>query len=539
MPIWTKVLGIGFALLALNASLSFHNIWPTLWVHLRPELSVEAAAILLFVAIRSAWFGAMSMPTRYLIATALLFLVLGRYVDVTAPALYGRPINFYWDAQHIPRVAAMILKDDHAWLVIISMLALTLVAVCLFMGLSYVLAVLSRAVQRPQTRLCLGSLAASVLTLYAIGMASREVATERWFSIPVSWMYVRQLSFAHAALVGHPSDGRFAPGQSLNSDFAQLKGRDAYLIFLESYGEIVFNEATIAQALVPAFKALSESAEKDGWHAVTASYESPTFGGASWLSHATLMTGAWIAEQDKYQLLLTTDRRSLVQHFQDAGYRAVALMPGLKMAWPEGAFYNYDKIWNATALKYRGPTFGWWRIPDQYSLARFYNAEGANNDRQPLFVFFTTITSHMPFIPTPPYQIDWSRLLSSTPYDEDMLLSALDVSLDWDDLRTAYTRAIEYDLHVLGDLLRITAHQKPIIIVLGDHQPPALVAGAGASWLVPVHIFAREEAILQPFIDSGFRRGLRPKGPALGRLDQLHGLILRGFDSGWRKEIYD
>ena len=251
------------------------------------------------------------------------------------------------------------------------------------------------------------------------------------------------------------------------------------------------------------------------------------------------MTGAWIAEQDKYQLLLTTDRRSLVQHFQDAGYRAVALMPGLKMAWPEGAFYNYDKIWNATALKYRGPTFGWWRIPDQYSLACFYNAEGANNDRQPLFVFFTTITSHMPFIPTPPYQIDWSRLLSSTPYDEDMLSSALDVSLDWDDLRTAYTRAIEYDLHLLGDLLRITAHQEPIIIALGDHQPPALVAGAGASWLVPVHIFAREEAILQPFIDFGFRRGLRPKGPALGRLDQLHGLILRGFDSGWRKEIYD
>ena len=120
-----------------------------------------------------------------------------------------------------------------------------------------------------------------------------------------------------------------------------------------------------------------------------------------------------------------------------------------------------------------------------------------------------------------------------------MLSSALDVSLDWDDLRTAYTRAIEYDLHVLGDLLRITAHQEPIIIALGDHQPPALVAGAGASWLVPVHIFAREEAILQPFINSGFRRGLRPKGPALGRLDQLHGLILRGFDSGWRKEIYD
>ena len=539
MPNWTKALGIVFALSALNASLSFHNIWPTLWVRLRPELSVEAAALLLFVAVRSAWFDAMSMPTRYLIATVLSVLALGRYVDVTAPALYGRPINLYWDVQHIPRVTAMIFEVGHAWLVIISMLALTLVAVCLFTGLSYVLAVLSQAVQRPQTRLCLGSLAASVLTLYAIGMASREVATERWFSIPVTWMYVRQINFAYDALIAQASDDLSAPSQHLNSDLARLKGGDTYLVFLESYGATVFSEATPSRGLVPAFKALSESSEKNGWHAVTALYESPTFGGASWLSHATLMTGAWVAEQDKYQLLLTTNRQSLVQYFQDAGYRAVALMPGLKMAWPEGAFYNYDKIWNATALKYRGPTFGWWRIPDQYSLARFYNAEGANNDRQPLFVFFATITSHMPFTPTPPYQIDWSRLLSSTPYDEDMLSSAQDVSIDWNDLRNAYTRAVEYDLHVLADLLRITAHQEPIIIALGDHQPPALVAGADATWLVPVHIFAREEAVLQPFIDSGFRRGLYPKSTALGRLDQLHGLILRGFDSGWRKETYD
>ena len=188
MPNWTKVLGIGFALLALNASLSFHNIWPTLWIHPRPELSVEAAAILLFIAIRSAWFRAMSTPTRYLIVTILSFLVLGRYVDVTAQALYGRPLNFYWDAQHVPRVAAMILKADHAWLVIINMLALTLGAIFLFMGLSYVLSVLARAVQKPQIRLCFGSLATSLLTLYAIGMASRDVATERWFSTPVSWM---------------------------------------------------------------------------------------------------------------------------------------------------------------------------------------------------------------------------------------------------------------------------------------------------------------------------------------------------------------
>ena len=31
------------------------------------------------------------------LAAAWMALVLGRYVDVMSPALYGRPINLYWD----------------------------------------------------------------------------------------------------------------------------------------------------------------------------------------------------------------------------------------------------------------------------------------------------------------------------------------------------------------------------------------------------------------------------------------------------------
>ena len=104
------------------------------------------------------------------------------------------------------------------------------------------------------------------------------------------------------------------------------------------------------------------------------------------------MTGIWIDRQEKYQALMTTERPNLATYFRDAGYRTVALMPGLKMLWPEGAFYGYDKIWNADQLKYTGPEFGWWRIPDQYSLAHFYDVEGTDSSRNPLFVFFATIS---------------------------------------------------------------------------------------------------------------------------------------------------
>ena len=53
------------------------------------------------------------------------------------------------------------------------------------------------------------------------------------------------------------------------------------------------------------------------------------------------------------------------------GYRVLALMPGLKQAWPEGEYFRFDTIYGEAALDYRGPAFGWWRIPDQFALARF------------------------------------------------------------------------------------------------------------------------------------------------------------------------
>ena len=36
-------------------------------------------------------------------------LIVGRYVDVTAPALWGRDLNFYWDLRFLPDVAAMLV----------------------------------------------------------------------------------------------------------------------------------------------------------------------------------------------------------------------------------------------------------------------------------------------------------------------------------------------------------------------------------------------------------------------------------------------
>src|SRR5258708_38935155 len=114
---------------------------------------------------------------------------------------------------------------------------------------------------------------------------------------------------------------------------------------------------------------------------------------------------------------MTQKRETVVTTFEQRGYRTIALMPGLRQRWPEGGFYRFNDVYGAARLDYRGPEFGWFALPDQFSLARFDALEVSRTSRPPLFVFFPTISTHFPFSPTPPYQSDWPRMLSGRPYD--------------------------------------------------------------------------------------------------------------------------
>ena len=110
-----KFLALSGAILALNACLSFHNIWPTPWIRLQPEISIEALVIILLISLGSSRGLLEKTAGRLTLVSILIFLIIGRYIDVTAPSLYGRPVNLYWDLQHIPGVAAMLIAGPGSW----------------------------------------------------------------------------------------------------------------------------------------------------------------------------------------------------------------------------------------------------------------------------------------------------------------------------------------------------------------------------------------------------------------------------------------
>ena len=201
----------------------------------------------------------------------------------------------------------------------------------------------------------------------------------------------------------------------------------------------------------------------------------------------------------------------------------------MQRGWPQGGFYGFDEIYDLARLDYQGPPFGWWGLNDQFALARVDQLEVAAQPRPPVFVFFPTITTHAPFVPTPPYQPDWARVLSAAPYDVVDLNRAWSDSPDWLNLGPSYVKALTYAYGTIGGYLQLRSDRDFILILVGDHQPPSLVSGEGVSWDVPVHVVASRRPVLDRLQHHRFVEGLTPPLAPIARMDTLLPIFLEAF----------
>jgi hypothetical protein len=338
--------------------------------------------------------------------------------------------------------------------------------------------------------------------------------------------YARQIRLATLAAAT-----ALDPAPPMDSDFSLVSEADVFLVFVESYGAIAYDHPAIANGLTASREALAAAIRDSNRQVVSAFVESPTFGGSSWLAHLSLLSGIEVREPETNARLMTEQRDTLVRAFGRRGFRTIGLMPGMRQRWPEGAFYGFDEIYGAERLAYQGPYFGWFGIPDQYSLHRLDALEARRAPRQPLFVVFPTLSTHFPFTPTPPYQPDWARLSSAAPYDEKAIDRAFarEDEMDWIDFAPGYVEAMAYDFQTLGGYLRKRADDDLVMILIGDHQPPAVLSGARAPWDVPVHVVASRAEVLERFTARGFRAGLAPAKPSISPMHALLPIILDAF----------
>jgi len=522
---WVLLAG---ALALLNTSLTFENVWPTLSVQLSAGLSIEVAIFLLAIVVAGRWFRTPSPVTVRILAAIWVLLVIGRYEDVTARSLYGRDINLYWDLRNLPSVGGMLSSVAKPWLVAAAIAGVAVVPVIIYLPFWWALRYVTNASKGSRVQHVLTAVAGGVLVVGGVQALGVAMPANLRVVEPVTGVYARQArQFTHE--ISGAGLRALPPAPTMHSNLGLVKGADVLLLVVESYGAVSWQRPTLVDALAASRTRLDTDIRDTGRRVVSALVESTTFGGKSWLAHVSLLSGTEVRDEQTSVRLMSQPRETMVNAFSRQGYRTVAIMPGVRAAWPEGAFYGFDEIYDVARLGYQGPSFGWWNINDQFALARMDALEIASHPRQPVFVFFPTISTHTPFTPAPPYQPDWSRILTPTPYDDEDLARAWAQEPDWFNLGPSYAQALDYFYASLGGYLRLRADRDFVMVLIGDHQPPAMVSGEGATWDVPVHVVTNRAPVVERLLQRGFREGLRPSGPSTIKMNGLLPLLIDAF----------
>jgi hypothetical protein len=289
---------------------------------------------------------------------------------------------------------------------------------------------------------------------------------------------------------------------------------------------VLLDNPRYAAAIEPALGDFAATVTKAGWHLLSDRIVSPTFGGGSWLAHGTIDSGLKL-DPLLTRLITESGRQTLPRYMRAAGYRSVEVMPGLKTPEPEHDFWGFDKSEDAAAMAYRGPPFGWFDIPDQYTLRHVDKLDAAPG-HGPLFAQIVLVSSHTPFAPVPPYVEDWSAadLYRGIPQAEWDRIYA---SPDWAHLDRPYLDSVVYDLRTLGAWLARMPGDA-LVVILGDHQPPGFISGERQPWTVPIHVLSRDPDLLRPFRAQGYVDGpLPPRQGNFKGMESFLGDYLRGF----------
>ena len=320
-----------------------------------------------------------------------------------------------------------------------------------------------------------------------------------------------------------PGDGRLTT----------LRGKDVVIAFLESYGEIALQDADYTAGIARVLEEGDAQLARDGYSAQSAFLTSPTFGGVSWLAHATLQSGVWVDSQRKHDRLMASGRSTLSSVFRDAGWRTVAVVPSNTEPWPVGAaFYGFDAVMDSRSLDYRGPAFSYARVPDQYTWQRFFEQELAGG-HPPVMAEIDFVSSHTPWAPLPRL-VPWADLGDGSVFDPQPAEGSapLEVWADEQRVKDAYGRSIEYTLGALFSFLHEYDQPDMVLIVVGDHQPARIVSGADADRDVPVTIIAKDPAVFDEIASWQWQSGVRPSAQApTWRMDQFRDRFLEAFGS--------
>jgi phosphatidylglycerophosphate synthase len=320
-----------------------------------------------------------------------------------------------------------------------------------------------------------------------------------------------------------------------NKLLTALRGKDVMLVFIEAYGQVAVQNSSFSAGIDAMLDKETKQLQGSGFAARSGFLTSPTFGGVSWLAHSTLESGVWADNTRRYSQLLSTNRFTLSQAFQRAGWRIVDDIPSNDRAWPEGkAYYHWEKIYERHNVGYQGPSYTYASMPDQYLFSSLQRLELGKAHRRPLFAEVDTVSSHMPWNRVPENVIPWNQVGNGSIFNSEPTEKNLDGAF-WISpkrVRASYAHSIDYSMSTLVSFVKHYGRKNLVVIAVGDHQPLPVVSGEGANHDVPISIIAHDPNVLRQIGSWGWGEGLLPSPHApVWPMSAFRNRFLTAFDS--------
>ncbi len=227
------------------------------------------------------------------LAVVLVLFAIGRYGEVTAPALYGREINLYWDAQHVGALAGMLTGRragvDHHRSAQSRSSSRSPCSISARDGRSEPL---DEALRDRRAQIGFGVAASVLIALFVVQRLDDRVPRVPQFSTPVSHTYAVQIARVLDTFASSRAARALPASPPLQANLAApRRPRRARRL----HGDRTAASPTTARrsraSWNPAREHFAAAVRDTGREVISTFVTSPTFGGSSWFAHSSLLSG--------------------------------------------------------------------------------------------------------------------------------------------------------------------------------------------------------------------------------------------------------